>query len=181
MTSSCRHPWIARIAVALTMIVLSFIGLIITDIRQESGWLYWRFITPLLAVLALWLSWYLKKEKHPLYPLSLWHEILHWTGLLASVLLLSFFVHIGVMGRLEAALATLTLLSQAVFLAGIYIERTFLYIGIILGLFTLAVAFLEEYLYAIAIPIFVLAFLGAAWMIWHTKKQPPSSPSEPLE
>jgi hypothetical protein len=166
-----KHPWIARLSVGIAILVLAFLGLVITEIRTTGGWHYWRWAVPIIALLALWLSWYLRRQKSSLSPVTIWHEVVHWAGLIASVFVLSIFVHIGIIGRFEAALCVLTLLAQAVFLAGIYIESTFLFIGVILGLFTVGVAFLEEYLYAIAIPILIAGAAGIIGLIWYTHKK----------
>src|SRR3989338_8739723 len=166
-----KHPWIARIGVSIAMLILAFLGLVVTNIRSTGGWQYWRWVVPIIALLALWLSWYLRKQKNPLSPVTLWHEVVHWAGLVASVIVVSIFVHIGVIGRLEAGLTVLTLLSQAVFLAGIYIESTFLFIGVVLGLFTVGVAFIAEYLYAVAIPILIVGGGVLVWLVWHTHRK----------
>ena len=103
--------------------------------------------------MALWLSWYLRLKKFSISPVTLGHELLHWIGLIATVFLVSRFVELGVFSRFLAGIVVLTLTAQAVFLAGIYIEKTFLFIGIVLGIFAWIVAFAVEYLYLwIALP-----------------------------
>lgn len=165
------HPWIARLGVGLFMLILAFIGLIITDVRSKGGWNYWRWIVPIYAIVALWLSWYLRRRKHSLSPVTLWHELLHWIGLIVAVFLISFFVSEGLIGRFQAALAMLTLIALGVFLAGIYIETTFLFVGIFLGVFSLAIALIYEYLYAIAIPILLLTGVVMGWILWRQHKK----------
>ena len=156
------------------MLTLAFVGLIFTDVRSSGAWNYWRAAVPCYALMALWLSWYLRRKDHSLSPVTLWHELLHWIGLVAAVFLISFYVEQGILGRFEAALATLTLISFAVFAAGVYIETTFLFIGIILGLFGAIVAFLEEYLYALSLPVILVGLGLIGWTLWHKhhKKTP---------
>ena len=167
---SPKHPWFARVTVGIIMLAIACLGLIVTDIHATAGWHYWRVATPIFALLALWLSWYLRKNQHSLSPVKLWHELLHWVCLIATVLIISILVKIGIIGRFEASLCVLTLLAQSVFLAGIYIETTFLFVGIILGLFALGVALIAEYLYAIAIPILIAIIIAIIWMVWHARK-----------
>ena len=179
MEPAPKHPWMARLVIGISMLIIAFLGLIVTDIRKTGGWLYWRWSIPFIAVLALWLSWYLRRQKSSLSAVALWHEVLHWIGLIASVIIVSIFVQIGIVGRFEAALCTLTLLALAVYLAGIYIETTFLYVGIVLGLFTLGIAFIAEYLYAVAIPLLLIGGGIIVWLIWHTRRK--STPKSPVD
>ena len=147
------HPWRARVIVTLLMVILGFIGLVITDISKVHAWTYWRLMVPVFAILCLGLSWYLRKGQHVVRITTIWHEILHWIGLGLSVYLVDLFVRIGIMGRFEAALMVLTLLSLTTFLAGLYVDVTFVAIGILLGAFVAGAAYLEEYLYSIFLPI----------------------------
>ena len=157
----------ARLGVGLFMLILSFIGLIVTSVETTAGWNYWRWIVPFYAASALWLSWYLRKNKQSFSLATLWHELLHWVGLISAIFLISMFVKEGIVGRLEASLSMLTLMALGIFLAGIYIETTFLFIGIALGAFAATVAFIDEYLYAFTIPFLLLAAGAIGWITWH--------------
>ncbi len=165
------HPWRARLAVGLIMLILAFIGLVVTDVKSTGGWDYWLWVVPAYAVLALWLSWYLRRHSHSLSLVSIWHELLHWLVLGAFVILVSVFVQQGIVGRLIAALFVLTLLAQAVFLAGVYIDTTFLAIGAVLGLFALLVSTTAEYLYAFSIPLLFVGGGILAWFVWRAHKK----------
>lgn len=166
-----KHPWMARFSVSLIMLILGFIGMIVADVHRDGSWLYWKWIIPVYAILALWLSWYVRQRSDTLRIVTLWHELLHWLGLIASVFLVSFFVHQGIMSRFVAGLFDLTLLALALFIAGIYIETTFLFVGIALGLFALLASYVVEYFYAISLPIALggIAFLIIYFWITHRK------------
>ncbi len=163
-----KYPWKVRFVVSLFLLILGFLGLIATDIFQDGGWLYWRLITPVYAFASLWMSWYLR-EKEGFSFSDLWHEILHWFGLVLALYLLSKFVSIGLIGRFEAGLVALAMLALTTFLAGIYIEATFIFIGLILGFFAYGVAFLEQYLYAIILPVAIVAAGVIFWLVYHKK------------
>lgn len=166
-----KHPWRARLIVGLIMLVFSFVGLVIADIEKNGAWIYWRVMVPFFAVLCLWLSWYLRRKKHSLSPIKIWHEVLHWLGLVFCVYLVSVFVQMGIMGRLDASLMVITLLALTTFIAGIYVEFTFIPIGIMLGIFAFAAALTEEYLYSVMLPI-TLGVAGImVWMIHKMKKK----------
>lgn len=166
-----NHPWRARLSVGLIMLLLSFIGLVVTNIDSSGGWNYWLWVVPVYALLALWLSWYLRRKEHSLSLVSIWHEVLHWAVLGASVVLVSLFVQEGILSRLLAALFVLTLLAQAVFLAGIYIDTTFFAIGVVLGLFAWLVSAAAEYLYAISLLVLLIAGGAITWFAWRAHKK----------
>ncbi len=120
------QAWKARSITGCLLLILAFIGLIITDVRHDGGWFYWRLLIPVYAIASLWLSWYLRKKNHGLGLKLIWQELLHWLGLVLAVLLLSSLVNIGIIGRFEAGLIILIMLALTTFLAGIYTEYSFM-------------------------------------------------------
>ena len=155
-----HHPWQARLIVAGIMLLLAFLGMIVTQIDKNGGWDYWKWVVAIYALLAIWLSWYMKKMIQSEIPFVLLHELLHWGGVIGAVLLVSAYVHLGVMSRYIAGIADLTLVALGIFLAGIYLEKTFLFIGLVLALMAFFSAFITQYLYAIIIPLMVVAAIG---------------------
>ncbi len=158
------HPWKARLGVGLVMLILAFIGIVITDVYATGGWDYWRWVIPIYAVLALWLSWYVKRQTQTISPITLGHELLHWIGVILAVFLVTLYVDLGTVSRFAAGIFNLTILALGVFLAGIYIERTFLLIGTVLGVFAGLSAFIVQYLYAFLVPILIASAIIAVFM-----------------
>ncbi|MCF7852833.1 MAG: hypothetical protein K9M07_06300 [Simkaniaceae bacterium] len=166
-----HHPWRARLIVGLTMLLLSFVGLIFSDLIRGGAWTYWRVMVPVYAVLSIWLSWYLRRKSHKVTAIKIWHEILHWVALIMGVYLVSLFVSMGIVGRFEASLQVLIMLALTTFLAGIYHDVIFIIIGVILGFFTAGAAFFTEYLYSVMLPITIGAAILMAWVIYHHHKK----------
>ncbi|MEM7175524.1 MAG: hypothetical protein AAF443_06340 [Chlamydiota bacterium] len=162
-----HHPWRVRALVALAMLVFSFVGLVISDLKREGAWNYWRVMVPVFAVFCLFLSWYLRHHKHVISATTIWHELAQWLGLILAVYLVSVFVGIGLIGRFQAGLIVLVLLALTTFITGIYIESTFLAIGIVLGLFAAGAALLAAYLYTVMLPITIVV---AALLFWIAKR-----------
>ncbi|MBS0649626.1 MAG: hypothetical protein JSR93_00545 [Verrucomicrobia bacterium] len=159
--------WKVRLFVGLLMLLLGFIGLIITNAHKQGGWNYWRWTAVVYAALSIGMNWHLKKIGWKKELVTIWQEILHWTGLLLSIWLVSFVVHIGLQDRFEASLEVLILLALATYLAGIYIDVCFIPIGLILGLFAAGLAFFDEYLYALLVP---LTILGILYLVWESRR-----------
>ncbi|MCB1110288.1 MAG: hypothetical protein KDK64_04850 [Chlamydiia bacterium] len=163
-----HHHWKMRFLVAIMMLGLSFIGLIVSDLWTNGAWDYWRWMVPIFAILCLFLSWYLRHKQRVMSATTIWHEVVQWFGLALAVYLISVFVKIGLMGRFEAGLIVLVLLSLNTFITGIYVESTFFVIGIMLGLFAAAAALLAEYLYSVMLPITIGV---AIILIWVARKR----------
>ena len=172
MGTSAHHPWRARFIVGVLMILLSLGGLITATLRQDGAWNYWRVMVPVFALLCLFLSWYLRSKEHSFSLVHIWHEIVHWVGLLLAVYLVSVFVNLGIVGRFGASLEVLTLLAFALFTAGIYIEFSFMPIGILLGLFAAGAGLIAEYLYTVMIPLTIVALICFYFLV--RKKITPS-------
>jgi cation transport ATPase len=164
-----QHHWKMRLLVSLVMLILSFIGLIVSDVRRNGAWNYWRVMVPIYALLSIFLTWYLRHKKQKLSSTTIWHELVQWIGLGLAVYLTSVFVNIGLMGRFEAGLVVLTLLALTLFISGIYVEPTFILMGLLLGLFAAAAALLVAYLYTIMLPLTIVAALVLIWIVRRKK------------
>lgn len=168
-----QHHWKARFFVALIMLALAFAGLIFSDIRKDGAWTYWRSMTIVYAVLCLWLSWYLRRKKQSLSLVKIYHELMHWAGLILGVFMVSVFVNNGILNRFAASLVVITLLALTTFLAGVYIEITFIPIGILLGFFALGSSLIAEYIYTIVMPVGLVVIVGILWVLYrlrHSKR-----------
>lgn len=163
-----HHHWKMRLFIAIMMLGLSFIGLIVSDLRANGAWNYWRIMVPIFAILSLFLSWYLRWKQKIITPTTIWHELVQWVGLALGVYLVNAFVNVGLLGRFEAGLVVLTMLALNTFIAGIYIERTFFVIGLLLGLFAAAAALLAAYIYTIMLPVTIGV---AIFLIWLARKR----------
>ena len=160
-----------RLSVALIMLMLGFIGVVFTDISKEGAWNYWRYVAVVYAILSLCLNRHLKTQGWKTTILTVWHEIAHWIGLIVATMIVSYFVHVGLLGRFEASVMTLLLLALATYLAGIYIESTMLIVGIMLGIFAIGIAFLDAYLYNILLPLTLLVGIILLILIRHAHKK----------
>lgn len=151
-----RH-WKVRIFVNLFILLLAFIALILVNFHAKSSWAYMRFMAIADAVISLFLFWYLNRGKHIVNRTTIWHQLLHWVGILASVYMVAIFVHSGIIGSNQAGIIVLTMLALGIFLAGVYTEPTFLLIGITLGIFAIGAAYIESYLSVFMLPVLLVS------------------------
>ena len=163
------HPWRMRFLVTLVMILLSFIGLIVTDLQHQGSWIYWMCMVPIFAALCLWLSWYIRNKTEVLRFTSIWHELLHWVAMGGAGYVVAMYVDFGILGRFEAGLVILILLALTTFIAGIYTEKSLMVIGVLLGFFAIGAGFIEEYLYSIMLPITIAVAVILFFIIRYRK------------
>jgi len=150
-----KHHWKAHIIVALFLVIISFVGMFVTNFFQSVAWFYWDFMIPVFALLCIVLSW-LDATGHHLDGVTLLHEILHWASILATIYLVSVFVHYGIVSHIDAGLFVLTLLALGTFLAGVYINKTFYFISVAQALFILATLLFIKYLIIISVILIVI-------------------------
>lgn len=165
------HPWSARLIVSGAMLVFAFIGMVVTDVKSVQSFSYWKWVVPVFAIMALGLSWYIRRKQEVFSPVTLGHEFLHWAGVVGAVFVVSYFVSLGLISRFIEGLFDLILLSLGVFLAGVYIEKTFLFVGIILSIMAILSAAAVQYIYAFTVPLFLGAIFIVVLMIWISKKK----------
>jgi len=169
-TKDHHKRWKARLFTCLIMLILAFIGLIVMDLHPKSYWTYSKIMAFLYAVLGLGLYGYLRRGEHAIHGSTLWHQLLHWLGLLLTIYITSIFVRTGVMANVQAGLMTLTLLSLTIFLAGVYTDSSFMLIGIMLAIFAAGAALIQAYLSALMIPVILLTGL-IIYVVLHRQKQ----------
>ena len=173
--SSSHHPnhhkhFKARLFVFAIMLITGFIGLLIMDVHHKLFWPYIQITSILFASLSIWLYWYLDRNSNTNMLTTVWHQVLHWIGLLILIYLATFFVSTGVMGTTQAGLMCVTLLALSVFLAGVYTDPIFLLIGITLGIFAAGAAMVQAYLSVIMIPVITIVAL-IIYVILHIQRK----------
>ena len=157
--------------VVLVMLLLGFIGVVLTDVLKDGAWQFWRILTVIYALLSLALNAYLRKKQWRTKVYHFWHELWHWIGLILCISVISFLVKIGLISRFLAGLEILILLALSTYLIGVYIEVIFIPVGILLGIFAVAIAFFEQYLYAIAIPLILITAGIIFWIVHKASRE----------
>jgi hypothetical protein len=152
-----RKKWKARLAVSGVMLILAFISLVLVDIHSKAYWYFCQALAVIYAILSLWLFWYLSRGEKQFTRSTIWHQILHWVGLLVALYLVNVFVRSGILNTLTAGVVTITLLALTIYLAGLYSDVIFVLIGITLAICAYVLAYVQTYLSLIIIPVIVVA------------------------
>jgi len=160
----------SRLIVSLLLLCLSIFGVLLTDFAPDRvAWKYWVYVTPVYALICIILS-YIVSRKHDVSMVVIWHEILHWIGLLCGVYIVSLIIGSGIISFLIGGIFVLTLLALTMFLAGVHFDSMYLIIGIILGILVVVQTLLVKYLTFILIPLIVIVAIIFIWRYRHAKK-----------
>lgn len=160
----------ARLVVCLILLLASAIGVLITDFVPHLAWVYWIYAIPTFCVICIILAWIVSRH-HSVSGITVWHEILHWIGLLCAVYIVSLVVSSGIISYLIGGMFILILLALAMFLAGVHFDSMYIIIGIILGILAVVETLLVKYLTFILIPIIIVVAILVYWRYSHHKKR----------
>src|SRR3990167_10989767 len=97
-----RKRWKARLIVCSIMLILAFVSLVLVDIHSRGYGYYFQALAVIYAVLSIWLFWYLNRTDGRFTRSTIWHQILHWLGLLVALYLINVFEYSGVISALAA-------------------------------------------------------------------------------
>jgi len=165
-----RHYWKIHAIIAFILILFSFVGVLLTNFMPTFVWKYWNISIPIFALLCIGLNWADNRSRPYAFKLLL-QEVLHWSGILLTIYLVSIFVHYGLISNIDAGLFVLTLLALGTFMAGIYLNKTFYIISFVQALFVCSTIFFIKYLILISIILVVIFLLLLFWRARHTKKK----------
>lgn len=160
-----------RLWVGLLLIVLAFIGVVLTDISKDWAWGYWKLIVPVFALVSIVLSWLHPATEKQSRLSRTRNNIFHWLGLILVDILIIQFVEIGLVSHFVAGLMILSSLALVTYLAGIYNDASFIVIGIFLGLIAEASAFVEEYLSFSILPIAIIFAAVCGYIYYRSQKR----------
>lgn len=153
--------------ILIVLLVLSVIGVGITDFSPAMSHYYWLTMILVFAIAAMFEGYKKAQEKNLPVKNDLIIHLLHWTGALFAVLAVYAFLHTGRIDFEQTGLMILLILALATFLDGIRLGWRFSLAGIFLGITAILMAYVEEFMIvilALAIAIIVAGFF------WHKYK-----------
>jgi hypothetical protein len=140
------------------MLVLAFIGVGVSEVSENSGWMYWSSLVLIYAAISVGRSWVrVKHQGGPLWPM-LRAEVLHWLGALIAIKIIIIFEVMGITVRDAAADFALLILALSTFLAGVHFNWISMWLGGILALIAVGIGFLDQLtVYLVIIPVALIA------------------------
>jgi hypothetical protein len=163
--SSATHPTgQANLVTFLFLIVLSVIGVGITDFSPADAHRYWLFMIFVCAAVALLGTVARSRGQGGKQHVSRFAvQVLHWSACFVAVLIIYALIHNGRLNNADAGLVIMLLLSLTVFLDGAHVGRHFYLLGTLLGLMTLVMAYIEEFIWVILIISVFITLVAIYW------------------
>ena len=151
-------------AIIVTLIVLSTVGIAITNFRPFESYYFWLAMVPVFGLTSLYIGWSKARKRGEGISRIIWLQLLHWGGLLAAIgLIYLLYYQTGRIDNNQLALLTLLSLALATFLAGVHFEWRFMVVGVILGAAVAGAAFVEQVIWMIILPVVALIVLAVFW------------------
>jgi hypothetical protein len=150
--------------ILILLLLLSVAGIALTDFSPTKGFWYWMVMGPFFCGAAIALEWPRMNLNRPGESKGklVWTQVFHWFGYLATIYLV-FLLSAPGTGRLnnvDVGLVALLILAFATFSAGTTAGWRISVVGVFLGIAVVAIALLEEYIWALLIPL-ALIIIGA--------------------
>lgn len=154
--------WLGASEVMLIAIfIIAGGGVAITDMSPDKGYWFWLGLVPLLALTSLYRSWLGTKTSKRAEGIfrTLRVQIFHWLGLLGALeVVFLLYTYTNRIDAAQSGLVSLLVVALATFLAGIHFHWHFAVLGVMLGLSTLAMAWVEAFVWVV-IPLVGIAVL----------------------
>lgn len=144
---------------AAALLILSIIGIGVTDVSPSHGFNYWLTMVPVFALV----SGVVEFRRHDGPRAELVRRLVrlagHWAGAFGAIYLVMLFRETGRINAPVSGLAALLVLAFASFEAGVHLDARLLPVGLLLAATCVAAAVLEEYVWAL------LAVAGVALVL----------------
>lgn len=152
--------------VFIVMILLSLLGIVITDFSQHDGYGYWMFMGFVFGMLSIFVSWLQAKTHEKDFQEIVRIQSLHWLQTMLIVGASSLLNKSGDISEISASLVILLILSLATMLDGMRIGWQFSLVGFYLATCAVLVAYVNAFIWACSV-LAVLVVAGTLlWGYW---------------
>ena len=131
------------------LVILAFIGVVITDISPADAHVYWVAMLVVYASVAIYSGRKQAKIKGEKLGGLILKQVIHWGGSLVAILCVYTLLHTGTVTDEEAGLIILLLLALTTFLAGGHVGWRYYVLGALLALITVVAVYIEEFMWVI--------------------------------
>jgi hypothetical protein len=158
------RPVRANLVTFMLLVVLSVIGVGITDYSPADAHRYWIFMVFVCAVMSILGGLSQSRGQQNRRSVAwLTTQVLHWSACIAAVLVVYLLVHTGRVNNADAGLIMLLLLALTVFLNGAHVGSYFYLLGFFLGLMTITMAYIEQYIWFILVAAVITMIVAIYW------------------
>jgi len=168
--TSARRTSAFEEASLIVMIILSLVGVAVTDFSPDDGYWYWMIMIIVFGVIAVITGFVeAKKSDQHLVKKILVVQVIHWLGSMITVIGVLLLINAGRLNAENSAFVILLILALTTFLDGIRLGWRFSIAGVFLGVTAIIAAYIEEFLWAVLI---LAVALIAATLYWGRRGSP---------
>lgn len=157
-------------AIFILLVILSLLGIVITDFSRPDGYGYWMVMVVVFGALAIFVSWMQAKTSDNDFAEIVKEQGLHWLHTLIVVGAASLVIKT----EINASLVILLILSLATMLDGMRIGWQFTLLGFFLATCAIIVAYVEHFILAcfgLAVLVVIGTFVWGFWLNRHSAEQ----------
>jgi len=148
-------------AVYFLWAVVGFVGFALVDFRDAWVPMYWSIAGPTGFLASAILGWRCARRTGQLTAAVGRRHMLHWGGMLAAIFLASLMPISGLLSQDALGPAILLILALGHFEAGVHLDRTFLWVGLMMGAGYVFVVFVAAYAWTVVGVVVATALLIA--------------------
>lgn len=154
------------------LVLLSVVGIALTDVTPSKGFWYWMAMAPVFCGATIAVGWSRIDRRGISKGKLIWTQVSHWFGYLATIYVVFILsaTDTGLLNNVDAGLIALLILAFATFSTGIAANWKISVVGVFLGISVVIVALVEEYIWALLIPLALVVIAVVFFRLWKSKK-----------
>ena len=157
-------------AILILLLILSLVGIGITDFSPADGYGYWLIMVVIFAVFAIIIGWTQSKHRPEDFKIILREQSIHW-GTSVWVVIGVFFIHqLGKISDDDVGLVILLILSLATMLDGLRVGWRFSLVGLFLWSSAIIAAYTQHFLWIEVMIAFLIVLGTILWEYWQEKR-----------
>jgi hypothetical protein len=146
--------------VLLGLVLLSGIGIVVSNASTDRGFRYWLWMVPVFGGLSAVAAAYDARRRGHTVAKAVGTEALHWSGLAVAVYLIYLLQRSGRITEDSLGPVALLALALTSYLAGIRADWRFCVVGAILACGVAATALIQHFLWVVALPAVAIVALA---------------------
>lgn len=152
-------------AILILLLMLSLVGVAVTDFNPDDGYGYWLFMVLVFAVFAIVIAWLQSKNRMEDFAEIVWDQAKHWGTSLIVVAGTFLLQKSGQLNQTSASLVVLLILSLAIMLDGLRIGWHFSLLGLFINTAAIVMAFFDNFMWILILLALVIVASTLFWEI----------------
>lgn len=156
MSEHSRKIFIFEMVALVGVLLLSIVGVGVTDVSPMKSYYYWIVLTLLFGVASIAIIWFKEKELDHKSSSAIGAQIIHWAGTIFAVLIVFSLLKSGRLNYENSGLVMMLILGLSIFLDGYHMSWRFSLVGLFIMFCTILVAYAEAYVWIVSLVALVV-------------------------